>query len=121
MIVIRESEAMELVSSVRELTSEVKGLRQQLFEIREPPPKPLSDENYGINPDAIYDDADLQQITNMSKMSTYRWRAERKIKYIKQGGKIFYHGVDLIDFIKNYFRFIKKPITPIFKENPQGI
>lgn len=84
------------------------------------------EENYGINPDAQYNDKELQRMLGVTEKTTYRWRKKELIAYFKgaegeKGGTIWYPGRAIIDFYRTY-RVAKrlKPLKPIFKEIPQG-
>lgn len=114
----------EVLAVVSGLTEEVKGLREELKALRNPPGSgPDEVDTYGINPNAIYDDADLQRMTGASGMTTYRWRKAKLIDCIWEGRghKVRYFGYQVIAFINNYFKGTKRLFTPINKETPQGI
>ena len=52
--------------------------------------------------EVIMDDVDLRTFLKISKRKTAQLRAERKIKYYKAEGKIFYTLADVIKYVKRF-------------------
>ena len=52
--------------------------------------------------EVIMDDVDLRNFLKISKRKTAQLRAERKIKYYKAEGKIFYTLADVIKYVKRF-------------------
>lgn len=88
---------------------------------------PSEDEDtFGIRPDALYTDEEVQRIFSCGEKKTRSWRNEYGLKYHqrysgKKGSRIWYYGRDLIEFFRAYAipLGIKRPI-PIKKDVPPG-
>ncbi|MDP9955941.1 helix-turn-helix domain-containing protein [Epilithonimonas hungarica] len=59
-------------------------------------------DNFGTKSQSkdLLDSADLKQIYNLSDSSIYRLRRNKKIKYIKLGGKYYYSRRSIEDLLK---------------------
>ena len=83
-------------------------------------------DNYGINPVALFNDQDLQQMIGVCEKTTYRWRKEGFIEYQigavgGSGSRIWYTGQQIIDFYRRYAVSKKlKRLNPNEKVIPKG-
>lgn len=84
----------DLSYRIKEFTSELKNLRNEVIEIRE-----------GIGINEFWDNADMIRNWKVSTRTLATWRAEGIIGYVQVGSKIWYPAEARENFIKlNYIK-----------------
>lgn len=121
MIVMTDNQFALLMDKFDCLIEEVRQLKENLKPADEHPK-----EEYGIRPDAIYADWEVQKIFQVSDKTTRKWRNQFGLKFHQKntgekGSRITYEGRHLIEFYKTMAPLlgINKP-KPIKKDVPKG-
>lgn len=126
---LQEGQQVFIVMSVDQFNDMMSCLHRIAVAVEnkpEPREATVEDDNYGINPNAIYTDSDLRIMLDVCEKTTYRWRHEGLIEYQKgacgiTGSKIWYFGRQIIDFYRRYAISISlNPIKRVEKEIPKG-
>lgn len=115
MVTLTDEQFSTLMSTLTRIAEGVESLKQM--------PKP---ETYGIRPDAMYSDKDLQDKFGVSEKVTRIWRNEYGLKFFQRqkgvaGSRISHLGQDVIDFYTTYHEVltIKQP-KAISRDFPKG-
>lgn len=91
----------DMMSLMREILSELRGLRESQL------PDPQPEEEYGIRPEAIYTQHDVEEIFSRCSRTIRKWRQEYGLVAHQEipganGSDLWYLGQDLIDFFRTY-------------------
>lgn len=91
----------DMMSLMREILSELRGLRESKL------PDPQPEEEYGIRPEAIYTQHDVEEIFSRCSRTIRKWRQEYGLVAHQEipganGSDLWYLGQDLIDFFRTY-------------------
>lgn len=91
----------DMMSMMREILSELRGLRESQH------PNPQQEEVYGIKPEAIYSQRDVEEMFSRCSKTIRKWRQEYGLVAHQEvpeanGSDLWYLGQDLIDFFRVY-------------------
>ena len=91
----------DMMSLMREILSELRGLRESQL------PDPQPEEEYGIRPEAIYTQHDVEEIFSRCSRTIRKWRQEYGLVAHQEipganGSDLWYLGQDLMDFFRTY-------------------
>lgn len=115
MVIMTDEQFAEMMAVLTRIADSVESIKEV--------PKP---ETYGIRPDVMYSDADLQEKFGVSDKFTRQWRNKYGLKYHQRkpgapGSKIWHLGQDMIDFYSQYCTVLNiNPPKMIARDVPKG-